>query len=326
MSRRWFGTQESRHGYRLGEEDRTGRLVVAICWECGTDHHRRLTACRRCGAVLWTPAPPAERATNPWRPAPAAQEVPGTAGSGKVHVDVWPTTAPVWQQRFPDMSGFDWTAGHAESADWSSGTSTSPADWGSATHAGSDAGAGTVGEPEPLSATTAAGPVDPVSHAAAATEVELTNVATAEAESDAVEAEPEPEQHNATETGMPPALARWLLLSATLGERRRTEARLRPMLAQLLIGMALSGASATPRAIDFANSLGGLILTLCRFQVAVSPGVQRESGALEVALARSSEHTKQVTHRIDFAGIAGPCMALSMIRIPIHNSVGQRIG
>ena len=102
-------------------------------------------------------------------------------------------------------------------------------------HAGSDAGAGTVGEPEPLSATTAAGPVDPVSHAAAATEVELTNVATAEAESDAVEAEPEPEQNTATETGMPPALARWLWLSATLGERRRTEARLRPMLAQLLM-------------------------------------------------------------------------------------------
>ena len=102
-------------------------------------------------------------------------------------------------------------------------------------HAGTDAGAGTVGEPEPLSATTAAGPVDPVSHAAAATEVELTNVATAEAESDAVEAEPEPEQNNATETGMPPALARWFLLSATLGERRRTEARLRPMLAQLLM-------------------------------------------------------------------------------------------
>ena len=102
-------------------------------------------------------------------------------------------------------------------------------------HAGSDAGAGTVGEPEPLSATTAAGPVDPVSHAAAATEVELTNVATAEAESDAVEAEPEPEQNAATETGIPRALARWLWLSATLGERRRTQARLRPMLAQLLM-------------------------------------------------------------------------------------------
>ena len=101
-------------------------------------------------------------------------------------------------------------------------------------HAGTDAGAGTVGEPEPLSATTAAGPVDPVSHAAAATEVELTNVATAEAESDAVEAEPEPEQNAATETGIPRALARWLWLSATLGERRRTEARLCPMLAQLL--------------------------------------------------------------------------------------------
>ena len=99
----------------------------------------------------------------------------------------------------------------------------------------SDTGAGTVGEPEPLSATTAAGPVDPVSHAAAATEVELTNVATAEAESDAVAAEPEPEQNAATETGIPRALARWLWLSATLGERRRTEARLRPMLAQLLM-------------------------------------------------------------------------------------------
>ena len=102
-------------------------------------------------------------------------------------------------------------------------------------HAGTDAGAGTVGEPEPLSATTAAGPVDPVSHAVAATEVELTNVATAEAESDAVEAEPEPEQNVATETGIPRALARWLWFSATLGERRRTEARLRTMLEQLLM-------------------------------------------------------------------------------------------
>ena len=81
-------------------------------------------------------------------------------------------------------------------------------------------------------------------------------------------------------------------------------------------GTALSGASAYPRAIDFANSLGGLILTLCRFQVAVSPGVQRESGALEVALARSNEQTKQVTIGFDFAGIAGPCMALSMLGIP----------
>ena len=104
-------------------------------------------------------------------------------------------------------------------------------------HAGSDAGAGTVSEPEPLLKTTAAGPVDPWLlrlTECAATEVELTNMATAEAESDAVEAEPEPEQNTATETGMPPALARWFWLAATLGERRRTEARLRPMLAQLL--------------------------------------------------------------------------------------------
>ena len=104
-------------------------------------------------------------------------------------------------------------------------------------HAGSDAGAGTVSEPEPLLANTAAGPVDPWMlrlTERAATEVELTNMATAEAESDAVEAAPEPEQNAATETGIPRALARWLWLSATLGERRRTEARLRPMLAQLL--------------------------------------------------------------------------------------------
>ena len=102
-------------------------------------------------------------------------------------------------------------------------------------HAGSDAGAGTVGEPEPLPATTAAG-----SEAESDAQSEQTVLprgvdAESEAESDAVEAEPEPEQNTATETGMPPALARWLWLSATLGERRRTEARLRPMLAQLLM-------------------------------------------------------------------------------------------
>ena len=47
--------------------------------------------------------------------------------------------------------------------------------------------------PEPLLATTAAGPVDPWMlrlTERAATEVELTNMATAEAESDAVGAEP----------------------------------------------------------------------------------------------------------------------------------------
>ena len=63
----------------------------------------------------------------------------------------------------------------------------------------SDTGAGTVGEPEPLSATTAAGPFDPASHAAASMEVDLTNVATSEAEPEAVvagtpdEVEPDPE-------------------------------------------------------------------------------------------------------------------------------------
>ena len=52
------------------------------------------------------------------------------------------------------------------------------------------------------------------------------------------------------------------------------------------------------RGPEAMQSLGGLILTLCRFQVAVPAGVQRESGALEVALARSNGQTKQVTHRI----------------------------
>ena len=36
----------------------------------------------------------------------------------------------------------------------------------------------------------------------------------------------------------------------------------------------------------------------------------------KVALARSNEQTKQVTIGFDFAGIAGPCMALSMLGIP----------
>ena len=57
-------------------------------------------------------------------------------------------------------------------------------------------------------------------------------------------------------------------------------------------------------------------MTLCRFQVAVSPGVQRESGTLEIALARNNEQTQQVTIGFDFAGIVGPCMALSMLGIP----------
>ena len=35
---------------------------------------------------------------------------------------------------------------------------------------------------------------------------------------------------------------------------------------------------------------------------------------------------RHATIGFDLSGIVGPCMALSMLGIPIHNSVGQRIG
>ena len=102
----------------------------------------------------------------------------------------------------------------------------------------SDTGAGTVGEPEPLSATTAAGPFDPASHAAAAMEVDLTNVATSEAEPEAVvagtpdEVEPDPELEG--EGLFPPHLARWIWLAGALAQLRRVEARMQQMVMRML--------------------------------------------------------------------------------------------
>ena len=44
--------QVSRRGFRIGDLDNDGRVVVAICSYCRRDYHRLSANCRNCGAPL----------------------------------------------------------------------------------------------------------------------------------------------------------------------------------------------------------------------------------------------------------------------------------